>query len=77
MKNLIIVQLKYVSSDIEMTVMDSRATLSDKIAALGGTFGIWVELTGCSLLVLVNIILIAIKIGFKTCKPRNSSESEA
>ena len=67
MKNLIIVRLRYVSSEIEMTVLDSRATLSDKIAKLGGTFGIWVQLTGCTLLVLINVFLLAMKIGFKTC----------
>ena len=66
-KNMIIVKLKFNSPTVDLTVMDSRSTLSDKIAKLGGTFGIWVQLTGCTLLVLINVFIIAIKMGFKIC----------
>ena len=66
--NYIIVRLKFESSNVEMTVLDSRSTFSDKIAKLGGTFGIWVQLTGCTLLVLINVFVVLFKLGFKICK---------
>ena len=68
MKNMIIVKLQYKAPQVEMTVLDARSSLSDKIAKLGGTFGIWVQLTGCTLLVLINVIVVLFKIGFKVCK---------
>ena len=68
MKHLIIVKVQYETPEVEMTVLDSRSSLSDKIAKLGGTFGIWVQLTGCTLLVLMNVIIVLFKIGFKVCK---------
>ena len=48
--NSVIVRLLYKKSDIEFTKLDVRTTTTDKIANFGGTFGIWAELTGCSLL---------------------------
>ena len=69
-KNMIIVKVRFKSPFIDMTVLDSRTTLSDKIAKLGGTYGLWVQLTGCALLVLLNIALVAIKLGFRICKLR-------
>ena len=68
MKHMIIVKLQYSAPQVEMTVLDARSSLSDKIAKLGGTFGIWVQLTGCTLLVLINLILMLVKVGFKVCK---------
>ena len=67
-KNLIIVRLKYESPEVEMTILDSRTTLSDKIANFGGTFGIWAELTGFSLLGIINLIIISIKLMFEYCR---------
>ena len=67
-KNLIIVRLKFESPEVEMTILDSRTTLSDKIANLGGTFGIWAELTGFSLLGIINLIIISIKLMFQYCR---------
>ena len=63
--NIIIIRLKFKSSEVEMTVSDARYTLSDKIANFGGTFGIWAELTGFSLLGIINIFLILFKILIK------------
>ena len=58
MNNIIIVRLRYKNSEVEMTKLDVRTTATDKIANFGGTFGIWAELTGCSLLGLINLICI-------------------
>ena len=64
MSNIIIVRLKYKNSEIEMNKLDVRTTTTDKIANFGGTFGIWAELTGCSLLGMVNLIILSFKLFF-------------
>ena len=68
LRNMIILRVRFSDYEVDMTVQDSRTTLSDKIANLGGTYGIWAELTGCSLLGIINIFLIMMKIPFQ---PRN------
>ena len=62
MSNIIIVRLKYKGSEIEVNKLDVRTTTTDKIANFGGTFGIWAELTGCSLLGFINLIIISFKL---------------
>ena len=64
-KNMVIVRMKFKSPNVDTTVLDSRTTLSDKIANFGGTFGIWAELTGFSLLGILNIFVILIKVILK------------
>ena len=66
-ESLIIVRLQYKSSEVEMNKLEVRTTITDKIANLGGTYGIWAELTGCSLLGIINLIIISCKLLLK-CK---------
>ena len=66
MNNIIIVRLRYKNSEVEMTKLDVRTTATDKIANFGGTFGIWAELTGCSLLGLINLCIISFKLLFRS-----------
>ena len=61
-ENIIIVHLKYPSSEVDITVLESRYSLSEKIANFGGMFGIWAELTGFSLLGIINVCLIVLKL---------------
>ena len=61
-KKMIVVKLSFKSPNVDMTVLDARTTLSDKIANFGGTFGIWAELTGFSLLGIINVIILMVKI---------------
>ena len=61
-ENVIIVHLRYISSDVDMTVLDSRYSFSDKIASFGGMFGIFAEFTGFSLLGIINVCLIILKL---------------
>ena len=68
MNNIIIVRLRYKSSGVQMSKLEVRTTTTDKIANFGGTFGIWAELTGCSLLGLINLMIILFKFLFM---PRN------
>ena len=65
-KSIIVIKLKYKSPEIETTVLNARTTLTDKIANFGGTFGIWAELTGCSLLGFINMLMILMKFMFRT-----------
>ena len=62
MSNIIIVRLKYKSSEIELNKLDVKTTTTDKIANFGGTFGIWAEMTGCSLLGIINLTIISFKL---------------
>ena len=64
--NTIIVRLRYKRSDIEFTKLDARTTMTDKIANFGGTFGIWAELTGVSLLGMINLLIISFKLLFRS-----------
>ena len=57
-----------------MTVIDTRYSLSDKIAKFGGTFGIWAEITGFSLLGIINVIIIIFKMLFKSIKKNDSAQ---
>ena len=65
MENTIIVRLQYKSSEVEMSKLDVRTTTTDKIANFGGTFGIWAELTGCTLLGMINLLIISFKLLFR------------
>ena len=65
MENIIIVRLQYKSSEVEMNKLELRTTMTDKIANFGGTFGIWAELTGCSLLGMINLVIISFKLIFR------------
>ena len=67
-KNMIVVDLKYQSSNVDVTKLDVRYSLSDKIANFGGTFGIWAELTRFYLLGIINIFIISFKLLFESIK---------
>ena len=60
--NVIIVHLKFPSSNVDMTILDARYTWSDQIASFGGIFGIWGELTGFTFLGIINMCLILVKL---------------
>ena len=62
MDNSIILRIIYESSMVNVETLDVRTTFSDKIANLGGTYGIWAEFTGCSLLGIIHLLIIIFKI---------------
>ena len=66
MANIIIVRLTYESPEVQMNKLEVRTTTTDKIANFGGTYGIWAELTGCSLLGLINLLIISFKLLFRS-----------
>ena len=65
-ENIIIVRLQYRSPEVELNKLEVRTTMTDKIANFGGTFGIWAELTGCSLLGMINLVIISFKLIFRS-----------
>ena len=67
-KNMIIVKLSFKTPNVDLAVLDARTTLSDKIANFGGTFGIWAELTGFSLLGIINITILTMKLISNYCR---------
>ena len=63
-KNVIIIHMKFMAPEIDL--VDVKYTLMDKIANFGGNFGIFVEITGWSLLGFINLVLLMFKIVFIT-----------
>ena len=59
-RDLIIVRLRFLKPH------DSKYTITDKFANanFGGIFGIFSQLTGCSLLVLLNLMILLVKVAF-------------
>ena len=62
-KNAIIVHIKFMAPEVDL--VDVKYTLMDKIANFGGNFGIFVEITGWSLLGFLNLVLLMFKIVLK------------
>lgn len=58
----IIVDLNFFLPEVDY--VDVKYTMLDKIANFGGKFGIFAQLTGCSLLGLLNIVMIFLKCFF-------------
>jgi hypothetical protein len=65
--NLIVLHLKYTTPKIELTLLDSRMSIYDKVASLGGVFGIITQLTGCSFITMLHMILLYIKAIYSSC----------
>ena len=70
MKNLIIVHLRILEP--EVVLIDAKYSMWDKFANLGGNFGIFAEITGCSFLGTLNLIILSFKLVipklFSSCK---------
>ena len=77
-EGMIIVNIVFPTSKADLTVLDVRYTLIDKITSLGGSFGLFTQFTGCSIIAVIHLIILTIKqicIFFKDLKakfcPRN------
>ena len=57
----IVVNLRFSTPEAEMTVLEARYSFVDKIAGLGGSFGIFTQLTGCTVLAFTHLFLTLIK----------------
>ena len=59
-RDMIIIHLRFLEPKINS--INSKYTLMDQFAMFGGNFGIFVEMTGCSFFVLINIIIFLFKL---------------
>ena len=60
--DMVIVHLKILKPKLD--VIDVKYTLVDKFAKFGGNFGIFAQITGCSFLVLLNVLILMFKLPF-------------
>ena len=58
-KDLIIVHMRFLKPEID--VIDSKYTVTDKFANVGGLYGIYGEITGCSFLALLHLLILSIR----------------
>ena len=58
----IIIHIRFLKPQVDSN--DSKYTIIDKFTNFGGIFGIFSQLTGCSLLVLLNLMILLVKVTF-------------
>ena len=63
-KNATIVHLKFMKPELEL--VDVKYTFMDKISNFGGKFGIFAQLTGWSLIGIINLCIVLLKCPFIT-----------
>lgn len=59
--DVVVVHFEFVSPEYEVLVTDARVTWMEKMADLGGTLGLLTQFTGCSLLTLIQLLLLLAK----------------
>ena len=67
MAQMIIVHVSFASQKVEMNVVNTRYTLSDRLGNLGGTIGIGEQVTGASFLTLIHLVVLIFKAIFSWC----------
>ena len=73
LNRMIVVNIVFPTSEADLTVMDVRYTLIDKITSLGGSFGLFTQFTGCSIIAVIHLIILTTKqicIFFKDLKSK-------
>ena len=60
-EGMIVVNIVFPTSEADLTVMDVRYTLIDKITSLGGSFGLYTQFTGCSVIAVIHLVILTIK----------------
>ena len=58
---LIIINLHFVTPEVEVKLLTAKYTVIDKIAGFGGTFGLLTQFTGCSILAIIHMIVLFFK----------------
>ena len=62
--DMVVIHLRILKPEVDVT--DVKHSLIDKLANFGGNFGIFAEITGCSFLVLLNILILLFKLPFSS-----------
>ena len=57
--NIAVIRLRFLQPKFD--ILDARYTAADRFANFGGLYGIYEEITGCSLLAILNLLIIIIK----------------
>ena len=72
-EDLVIVHFRFLKPEIN--IISPKYTTSDTFANFGGIFGIFAEITGCSFLGLLNILILVLKIIFCSygCSKKSST----
>ena len=60
--NIAVIRLRFLQPKFD--ILDARYTAADRFANFGGLYGIYEEITGCSLLAILNLLIIIIKYMF-------------
>ena len=60
-KGLIIINIVFPLPTVDVVVMDARYTLVDKISSLGGSFGLFTQFTGCSIIAMIHLTILTLK----------------
>ena len=60
-RDLIVVTIKFTSPTVEMIEMDVKYSIYDKIAGIGGTLGMYTQITGGSIIALLHFFALFIK----------------
>ena len=58
---LIVVNVVFPFSKVDLTVLDARYTPIDKITSLGGSIGLLTQFTGCSVIAVIHLIILIVK----------------
>ena len=62
--DMVIVHLTFLKPEVD--VIDVRYSWLDKFANIGGNYGIFAEITGCSLLIILNVLILFFKLPFSS-----------
>ena len=68
-RDLVIVHFRIMEPQID--VIDAKYTTLDKIASFGGKFGIFAQITGCSLLGIMHFFIVLFKLIFSPHQNQN------
>ena len=58
---LIVVNIIFASPKVDLVIFDARYTLIDKITSLGGSFGLFTQFTGCSIIAVIHLTILTMK----------------
>ena len=58
MKDMIILNVEFENPHVETVILDTRYSLTDKIAGLGGILGLFGQMTGASFITLLHLLIL-------------------
>ena len=71
----IIVHLSFPFDHVTKNTLDARYSIYTMIANLGGTLGLYVQITGASILTIIHLLVLMVKALFGSCDCKKSTPS--